>query len=418
MNQQQPRTSVPVPLAEVDFAPAQTGRAGLNAEAVESYRDTEAEWFQTAPVEVFAGGGSYFAGDGWHRGTALLQLGRDTIMAHVTECDTKEEAQRRAVLFALSGKGNRRHGVPRSQADKRAAVRHALLMPENEHESDRGIGELCGGVSHPTVADVRIEMTNNGLLSGGARADAPGRNYKPGAKIRGGCHRNEAGKIVPNEQNDATGKFTSRQPEADGSDFPTATITQPAQESARQVAPSRPEPLPNLAPEPEPAPTPAGEKVKDKFGRIVPASLAPLFVAGREHVSSSFQAFKEWMQSQQAAAVEAWGEAIGDCLPTMEQELKATVQHVRASVPYCVCPHVNGEGVHELTGNCKVCVRNRGWISRHNYHQLSDGVKALIEELANEPKSEPAPSSKPAANLLHAPNDKAAHATKPKVGAA
>ncbi|WP_232068395.1 hypothetical protein [Gemmata obscuriglobus] len=38
-------------------------------------------------------------------------------------------------------------------------------------------------------------------------------------------------------------------------------------------------------------------------------------------------------------------------------------------------------------GKCRVCINNRGWLTRHNWHQLGDPIKQLIDEHA-EPDAE------------------------------
>jgi hypothetical protein len=83
-----------------------------------------------------------------------------------------------------------------------------------------------------------------------------------------------------------------------------------------------------------------------------------------------------------AAGDEDWGKGFPALVQTVDTDLKKIAQDVSSAVPFCCCPHIDERGEHHLGGTCKVCVGNRGWLSRHNWHQLSDPVKKLIDEMA------------------------------------
>lgn len=103
-----------VEIAKLNRTGLQT-RAALNAEAVRDYAEIMRESPDALPpIEVY---GDYLA-DGFHRIAAALSLGLTEIAAEVHEGDYKT-----ALLAAL--KANTTHGMRRTNADKRQAMRVA-----------------------------------------------------------------------------------------------------------------------------------------------------------------------------------------------------------------------------------------------------------------------------------------------------
>ena len=89
--------------------------------------------------------------DGFHRFYAHKRAGRDSITVEVIGQGTIEDAQYEAA------RSNAKHGLRRSNADKRLAVLAVLgLKP---HLSDREIASHVG-VSHPLVGTVRREIAD------------------------------------------------------------------------------------------------------------------------------------------------------------------------------------------------------------------------------------------------------------------
>ena len=89
--------------------------------------------------------------DGFHRFYAHKRAGRDSIAVEVIGQGTIEDAQYEAA------RSNAKHGLRRSNADKRLAVLAVLgLKP---HLSDREIASHVG-VSHPLVGTVRREIAD------------------------------------------------------------------------------------------------------------------------------------------------------------------------------------------------------------------------------------------------------------------
>jgi hypothetical protein len=120
-------------------------RETIDMETVEQYREDKKRGDEFPPAIVFFDGERYWPGDGIHR--ILAEPEGNQIPAIV-----KEGGRHEARLHACGA--NRTHGLKRSQADKRRAIRMALEeMPE---ATDRAIAEHVG-VSHHTVATLRGE---------------------------------------------------------------------------------------------------------------------------------------------------------------------------------------------------------------------------------------------------------------------
>lgn len=94
--------------------------------------------------------GRLWPGDGWHRIAAHESLALSEI-----EADVRPGGRPAAFRFALSA--NAKHGLRRTQADRRYVVQQALRDEELRQQSDRALGELCG-VDHKTVGKIRGEM--------------------------------------------------------------------------------------------------------------------------------------------------------------------------------------------------------------------------------------------------------------------
>ncbi|MBP3960937.1 hypothetical protein J8F10_37425 [Gemmata sp. G18] len=393
MNNTSPPEVANVPLADIDFGPAKKGRAALNAEAVERYAETESEWSNSKPIDLFYGhvpdgGRYYFAGDGWHRGEAMLKLKRQTIKATITRCESAAEAERQATLFALSGRANRVHGVPRSNEDKRAAIRNALLMRENEGMSDRRIADLCG-VSHVIVGSVRHEMTSAGELIGKASAENPGRGYKEGANIRGGCHRESNGRIV------VTAATEVREREQKRTELSAGNLTSDVDSNpvtASQAAPSAGEvPAPQPVPETEKLGT--SRDVQDRYGRIVPESLAKVFAAASDARREWSRKIRELRELQQSLRKEHFG-LIPDegTLQSIEKTIDSLRSLVINSLPESVCPSVGQGGQHDaetVLNNLKQChlCNSRKWLTSDQIdrHDKLHNVKDRCTRWASEP---------------------------------
>lgn len=101
--------------------------------------------------------GRLFLVDGWHRHAATRQAFRGSPKLQI---EYRDGTRRDAILAAV--KANSKHGLPRSGADKRRAVRTLLMDPDWCALSTRQLGELAD-VSHKHVGDIRREY---GVVAG------------------------------------------------------------------------------------------------------------------------------------------------------------------------------------------------------------------------------------------------------------
>jgi DNA-binding transcriptional ArsR family regulator len=102
------------------------------------------------PVVVFSHNGAYLLADGFHRFRARKLAKFERIDAEV-RCGTRLDA----LKFSLAA--NHRHGLPRSNEDKRHAI--TIALREFPDWSDRAVAELVG-VSQPTVSVHRRQLIN------------------------------------------------------------------------------------------------------------------------------------------------------------------------------------------------------------------------------------------------------------------
>lgn len=126
-------------------------RAEIDEEAVSEYADNIEAGDEFPPVLVFFDGVHYYLTDGYHRYHAHKRAGRASI-----SCEVVNGTLRDAIFHSTSV--NSKHGMRRTNADKRKAV--ATLLDDFEWcngMSDAQIAEHCS-VSTPFVANIRAAM--------------------------------------------------------------------------------------------------------------------------------------------------------------------------------------------------------------------------------------------------------------------
>lgn len=122
-------------------------RQSINQEVVDEYAET----FQSLPpVTVVYDGVSFWLTDGFHRFRAALKLGKDRVLCEVID------GTRRDAIFMACG-ANIRHGLRRTNADKKRAVLTLLEDEEWSKMSNRKIAE-CAGASSRFVDKIRNEL--------------------------------------------------------------------------------------------------------------------------------------------------------------------------------------------------------------------------------------------------------------------
>lgn len=119
-------------------------------DAVREYADVIRNGGKMPPVTVFFDGKAYHLADGWHRYFAHKQAAFPEI-----EADVREGTRRDAILYAVSA--NDKHGLRRTNADKRRAVLVLLEDFEWSEWNNTKIAEVCG-VSATFVDKIRKEM--------------------------------------------------------------------------------------------------------------------------------------------------------------------------------------------------------------------------------------------------------------------
>ena len=153
-------------------------RARLNDDRVREYSEmfgAACEWPFDTPCEVFFDGSEYYLVDGFHRYHAARTAGFDGIV-----CNVRTGTLRDAIKFALGA--NAKHGLHRSNEDKRKAVAFVLADKEWSKLSSRMVAEMCG-VS-PAFVDANRKPVANGLQQETKRVGKDGKNFNPVANER------------------------------------------------------------------------------------------------------------------------------------------------------------------------------------------------------------------------------------------
>jgi hypothetical protein len=140
-------------LTEVKLDSDLQARAALNETVVQEYTEVIREGGVMPPVTVFHDGTQYHLADGWHRYFAHKSAGFAEI-----DADIKEGTRRDAILYSVSA--NDKHGLRRSNADKRKAVLVLLEDFEWSEWNDVKIATQCG-VSSMFVGKLRKEINGD-----------------------------------------------------------------------------------------------------------------------------------------------------------------------------------------------------------------------------------------------------------------
>lgn len=141
------RSARTIKLDEIRIDGGTQVRENISQETVYRYKENMEDGDQFPPVEVVYDGASYWLVDGFHRYHAMKLIGYRTVEV-LYRPGTLQDAR----ILALAM--NSRHGLPRTNADKRKAVLMALEMEEFKNATDAEIAKACD-VSKPFVAAVR-----------------------------------------------------------------------------------------------------------------------------------------------------------------------------------------------------------------------------------------------------------------------
>lgn len=125
-------------------------RAELNQATVEEYAEAITGGASLPPVTLFYDGAHYWLADGFHRYFGAKSAGRTAIHEEITPGTLRD-----AILYSLSA--NSRHGLRRSNADKRRAVQTLLADAEWSKWPQAKLAEVCG-VTREFVSRVSVEF--------------------------------------------------------------------------------------------------------------------------------------------------------------------------------------------------------------------------------------------------------------------
>lgn len=142
-------------------------RVGINLEKVHEYAEAMEEGAEFDDIVLFYDGTNYWLTDGFHRHAAAKKIKRETINAEV-----HQGTQRDAVLESAGA--NSKHGLPRTNSDKRRAVMTLLNDAEWSQWSDREIAKRTG-TSNRFVSNLRHEIS--GVNGSHLRTGSDGKTY-------------------------------------------------------------------------------------------------------------------------------------------------------------------------------------------------------------------------------------------------
>ena len=140
-----------IKLSEIHIDGGTQPRSEIDEQIVSEYAEEMREGDEFPPVTVFQDGLKYWLADGFHRYHASNRLGFLEI-----EAEVHSGTKRDAILYSASA--NAKHGLRRTNADKRKAVLTLLNDEEWSQWSDREIARRCE-VSPKTVSKYRDDAS-------------------------------------------------------------------------------------------------------------------------------------------------------------------------------------------------------------------------------------------------------------------
>lgn len=136
-----------VKLDEIRIDGGTQGRVVIDQSTVYKYKEDMEEGDKFPPLSTVYDGTTFWLVDGFHRYHAYRLLGQREVEVQ-WKPGTQQEAQ------VLSFGQNARHGLPRTNADKRKVVEEAIAHVALKDATDAEIARVCA-VSKPFVASVR-----------------------------------------------------------------------------------------------------------------------------------------------------------------------------------------------------------------------------------------------------------------------
>jgi hypothetical protein len=187
-----------VPVEDLRLNGGTQPRALIDEDVVAEYAEAMERGDKFPPMVVFYDGTDHWLADGFHRVSAARQIGRTFV-----QCDVRQGTWRDAILFSVGA--NSAHGLKRTNADKRRAVKRLLDDEEWARWSDREIARACR-VNHELVGSMRPATGGNAsertyLTKHGTEATMRTENIGRGGGGFGS--RNDPEDVEPQSEEDA-----------------------------------------------------------------------------------------------------------------------------------------------------------------------------------------------------------------------
>jgi hypothetical protein len=317
-----------VMVEHIEYDSENQARERLDQETVAEYAQAMEDGADLPPIVCYHDGSTYWLADGFHRYHAARKRGEKLLDAQVIK-GSRDDAR-----WHAAG-ANTAHGLKRSPADKRRAVRLALELRPNL--SDRAIAQHCG-VAVMTVGAVRREAST--------------------------------------VQNGQSGAANTLRTGADGRTINTANIgrrPEPrAQATESPVEPS--DPWEDSEGEDEPAAAPVKrtaakpEPLRDATGTAVPDEIAEAYHDHKDEVNallSSLSALKS--ETLRKEGVDGYHRVQFRIIAAAFDTIASTLR--LSALPYAVCPYCVGK-----ERDCQAC-RGTGFIGRAHYEVLPPELK-------------------------------------------
>ncbi len=321
-----------IKISDIDIERSVQVRARIDPRTVEEYAEhITAKKPPLPPIIVFGpdSRGKYYLSEGWHRLEAHKRADRASVNATIRDGDWKA-----ALEHALGS--NARHGLRRSNADKRRVVELALKHWPGWSQSM--IADKCG-VHVNTVAAIKPQVPQN---------------------------------VVPDKILGKDGKqYPSRPPKA-----PPAQPPEDDPGKSPTIGKQPPAPVQRLEDEPPGDPTPEQPPLPtDRLDCVVPPHLVPLWERRRE-----VQTLLDQLSRIRAAIQQAqddrdplfYGAGQGQA-PINFSSALTHLQQARSAInealPFAVCPMCQG-------GGCRCCSGN-GLISKYRYDTIIPSEKKV-----------------------------------------
>jgi uncharacterized ParB-like nuclease family protein len=313
-------------------------RGAIDETVVEQYME---DIDQLPPVDLYYDGEVYWMADGFHRAEAHERAGQKTIPANV-----HQGTRRDAILHSVGA--NAKHGLRRSNADKRRAVMTLLQDEEWSKWSDRDIAKACA-VSHTMVAIVR------------------------GPKSGNRCHSDKGtGKQTKSLQDTPDAEV---KPET-GRKKPPATAERKSSGSGRSADGSVPKEAPAA---------PTADEPTDSQGRPIPTrqALRDALTNAAEYSDRALELVRQLtgivneFSGDGSDGRKGEPKAGGELLSAKRHEARAHLKNIRTLIlytrPHAVCCYCGGK---EQSPKCQAC-KGLGWLTEEIYNAAPKKIREV-----------------------------------------